>query len=361
MKRPDNTPYFSDPYFDNGQWYFDGGILTFNFGQAALNLFGGRQYGRMSTDGTELNPMFAGNSMHIFEPGGISGNNPSRPRGIGIGEIAIDQHIGATLNVPIGKGALNVNYLIFDSNQIVTLNNGAPADRVNVFGGDIAIPVGEAMKIFGGYSQSNVMLGDTNVINEDNKAWWAGFDWHNNQFGAQVGYRSIDPNFAAPGAWGRIGIWWNPTDIQGFWAKANVNLGENVGIMGSFERYQGRDIIVFGGAGLTSDDTVTSFKIDLNYNSGPNMMFWLGYEHVEWDVANRAAPGDGSSFTGGKPEENWYNIGMRYRMTDNAWWSLKWQISDYDSKGVAGFNPFSFSGSPIAKGGFITSQFGIKF
>ncbi len=365
MKRGDNTPYYASPYFDDGNWYFDGAVLNFNFGNVGMTIFGGRQAGRNSTGGNDINPMGAGQSTHIFEPGGDTGNNPDRPRGYAGGELSVDQHVGVQLMIPISnKGGLNLNYILFDSNSVETLSSGASADRVNVLGGDVNFKLG-VFNVFGGYSQSNVMLGDSNVIDEDNTAWWAGVGYERDNWGLQAGYRSIDPLFYAPGSWGRVGIWWNPTDIEGAWVKGWLNLGDRLTLAGSAEMYNGRGVDIAGGAGLGEDDDLTSFKLDLMYKVSDNMDFWVGTEIVNWDLAARASSIDGTSggFAGGETDEQWFNIGLKYRMNDKAWWSLKWQISDYDSNGTAGMNPFPsfFSGASKAKGGFITSTLGIKF
>src|SRR4029079_4679518 len=42
FQRPDNTPYFRNERWDDGEWMFDGAILGFKFGSAKLNVFGGR-------------------------------------------------------------------------------------------------------------------------------------------------------------------------------------------------------------------------------------------------------------------------------------------------------------------------------
>lgn len=373
LKRPDTTPYYKDSYFDDGNWYFDGAVLMFNFGAAELNIFGGRQHERNTTNSVALNPMVAGASTHIFEPGGMTGGNPDRPRGLAGGEMTIDQHIGATFGVPLGsRGKINLVYIILDSNEIVTMFNGEDADRVNVLGGDVMFKINDQLNLFGGYSQTNVMIGDNNVIDSDNAAWWAGLGYERDNWGINFGYRQIDPLFYAPGSWGRLGIWWNPTDIEGFWAKANIKLGDNLTLHGSGEFYKGSETSIgvsadggSGTEGLSNDDKITSFKIGLMYDVSSNFSVHFGAEMVKWDLASRGGGGGSADggFSGGETEENWYNIGVNYRMSDKAWWSLSWQISDYDSKGTAGMNPFPsfFSGSGKAKGGLITSTLGIRF
>jgi hypothetical protein len=80
----------------------------------------------------------------------------------------------------------------------------------------------------------------------------------------------------------------------------------------------------------------------------------LGGEFVNWDLQDQT---DG--FSGGKPTEKWYRLGLKYRFTENVWWSFLWEISDYDNDGVGSFQtPW---GANEAKGYIFATQFGIKF
>lgn len=355
MQRPDNTPYFHNSRWDNGEWYFDGGIFKFKFGNSAFTLFGGRQSDRFTSDGVELNNMMAGSAGHMFSPDTIG--LTERPRGFGshLG-IEVDQHMGATLNVPLGeKGGLNLAYLVFDQNTATTIGASAMVNRAIVFGGDLNYMFSERLGFNAGYSQSNLNLDSTTVVDEDNSAFWARLNYKADRWGLGVGYRSIDPQFYAPGYWGRIGIWWNPTDIQGFMVNFNFDLTDRLGLHASGGFYEGRDIILGGVMGLSKDDELRHYKVGLNYKVNDSWDFMVGGEFVDWDLADR-----GIAFTGGKPRERWYNVGLMYHMGENAHWSFLWQTSDFDSKGVAGMTPFGGSATR-ATGGFITSQVGIKY
>lgn len=362
LKRPDTTPYYSNEYWDDGNWMFDGGMLAFNWGGTTLNVFGGRTSGRQTNNGDDIQWLSAGRDFYAFVPG-----DSDRPRGLDSGLISADTMIGAGLGVKLGsKGSLNLNYIMLNQDEISSIiSDGLTigVDRAVIFGGELNFGIGNWM-LNAGYSQSDVNLGDTAVIDQDNSAYWASLGTKNDKWGANVGWRHIDPLFNAPGDWGRIGIWWNPSDIEGFWAKAFFNVNSKLMIHGSYEMYEGTNTDVFNASfvGLSSADEVSSAKLDLVFNLNDSVTMWLGGEWVNWDLAARLAPGDGGNFLGGETEEVWYNVGFKYRMGDKAWWSIKWQISDYDSKGTSGMNPFSFfSGSGVAKGGLITSTLGIKF
>ncbi|MBI5708333.1 MAG: S-layer homology domain-containing protein [Armatimonadetes bacterium] len=358
FQRPDNTPYFSNERWDNGQWIFDGAIFDFHFGSSTFTLFGGRDGGDwdnlQTSNGVPINTMMAGSAGHIFDP--TTTGLDERPRGYGNHNgIMVDEHLGARFSIPLGeKGKANFNYMIFDQNGTTFIGSSTTVNRAIVFGGDFNYMFGENLSIDGGYSQSNLNSDSTNVIDGDNAAYWANLGYKGNKFSVKAGYKSIDPQFYAPGSWGRIGIWWNPTDIKGFYGSVMFDLSEklSLGVYGAM--YEGSETTINGVTGLTGDDTINHYKAHLNYKVNDAWNLMIGGEFVNWDLAARG------SFDGGKPEERWYNIGLKYNMGENAWLSFLWQISDYDSKGTSGFNPF-FSSATKAKGGFLTSQASIKY
>lgn len=392
FQRPDVTPYFQNDRWDNGKWMFDGGILGFHFGGAKLDVFGGRQSNRLTTNGVDLQPMAVGAVGPNFIPGttgrpiGLPNNAPALGP-LRLGAIPVDQHLGLNLNVPLTQnGKLDLAYIWFESNSGVDAAgnvanpetfvpiavSGGPrtANRAQVFGGDLKWNFGSIV-FDGGYSQSNVQNGKANVVSRDNYAWHAQLAYDTSRWGIQGGYRSIQPQFNAPGDWGRIGIWWNPTDIQGPEASLHFNLSDNMKLHASGEWYNGTGRTVtlpasYGGGtvvGLNTNDHVNRYTADLGFRVNDAWNATLGLEWVDWDLANRAG------FTGGRPTERWYNVGLGYNLSDMARLSFLWQWSDYDGKGVAGFNPFAINGNVVstnprsdrATGSLITTQLTVRF
>jgi hypothetical protein len=360
FQRPDNTPYFANDRWDNGLWMIDGGILGFKFGSAKLNVFGGRNSGNTSTLGEIVQPMTAGQVGNAFSPGGAFGQG-QRPRGFNSGNaLMIDQSLGAHLSFPLGgNGTLNLAYLWLDSNSTIDTGTSiAPvlSNGVNVYGGDVTFNLA-GLGIDAGYSKSDLRYNEHRTITEDNAAWWANVNYNRDRFGLKGGFKHIEPQYSAPGDWGRIGIWWNPTDIEGFYAKAFFDLTNTWRITAQGEFYKGTETTLNGVTGLSSDDKINRYLIGLEYKMATNYNLALGYEYVRWDLADRAGVG----FTGGTPTERWINIGFGFDLSEKAKLSLLWQISDYDGKGVAGFNPFAGNGSDRARGGLITTQLSVRF
>jgi hypothetical protein len=330
FQRPDTTPYFANERWDDGRWMFDGAVLGFKFGGAKLNVFGGRNSGRFDSSFGEIQPMNAGAAGVPFSPG-----STTRPRGFmrnndfgGGGQVpglSIDQSLGFNLSVPLSNtGALNLAYMWLDSNQ--------------------------TMSVIG--SSSNV----------DNTAWYASLGYASSNWGIKGGYRQIEPQFAAPGDWGRIGIWWNPTDIRGWFADAHFDLTKSLRLMANAGFYTGTGTTINGVAGLGTDDHLNHVSAGIGYKMGANHSLQLGIETVQWDLEDRAGVG----FLGGKPTETWFNIGWGVDLSARAKFNVLWQISKYDSKGVAGMGPFGFgpggaAGQTKAEGGLITTQLSFRF
>jgi len=369
FQRADTSPYYANDRWDNGEWSLDGAILGFRFGGAHLDVVAGRTTspfsnafgggnnptgGNVSVNGIGVQPLMAGRTTiaNVF-PGG------NRPIGINYGDLAIDQTLGLNLHFPIaGNGGLNLAYMWLDSNQ-VTAAPGGNANRVTVLGGDGHFSFGNFL-VNAGYSQSNVMYNDTNRVDDDNKAWYGSIGLESGRWGANVGYRSIDPRFAAPGDWGRIGLWANPVDIEGIMGSAHFNVSNDIRLNATAEGYRGRET---SNSVLSHDDKLRRYTVGLEYKMANDYDLALGVEDVRWDLdaSNPLVP-VGSN---GAAVERWYDIGFGWSLSDNAKLKFLWQISDYKALELPGFGlRFGTSANPnqfASRGGLITTQLSVKF
>jgi hypothetical protein len=336
--RPDNTPYFKNDRWDDGEWMFDGAILGFRFGAAKLNVFGGRNSSRLATNGTEIQPMWAGNHDFNFFPYGQTN-----------GSLTIDQSLGAHLQFPLGdRGGINLAYLWLDSNDVI--NGGSSIDdlynRVVVYGGDVNFQLGGSLGLMAGYAKSDLYYNSESKFDEDNAAWWLGIRFGGgDRWGIGATYRSIDPLYAAPGAWGRIGTFWNPVDLEGFNINAHLMLGDNITLSGMGGFMRGRDT---DSSELTEDDKVTSIRVGLDYKLSSMSSIMASYEHNSWDLSD-----------GTEPTQSWFTLGFNFGLSSNTNLRLFWQVSDMDTDGSGAFS--SFFGQTEAKGGLIGTQLSVKF
>lgn len=314
FQKQDTTPDYDNPRYDDGKFMVDGGSLDFNFGGAKLNVFGGRINSQSGTDFNQIQTIMAGGQTWL---------EPQRV-------------LGGTVSFPVTqKGGINLSYLWLDSDQVV--GSGPGVNRVNVFGGDAHFNLGKIM-VSGGFSQSDERYNTTSVFTDNNTAWWAKAGYNAEKWGIKAWYRNIEEFFGAPGDWGRIAWFYNPTNIKGWGAGAHLDLNENVRLWASGEMYEPEN---------GSGNDVNIYKAGLGYKLNSNSKVGVSWENVRFD----------NSGSGGDPEVTWWNFGFDHMLGGNSTFSINWQISDFDGKGVM-TTPF---GAGTAKGGLITTQIGVRF
>jgi len=345
FQRPDNTPYFANDRWDDGKFMFDGAILTLNLGPAKLGIVGGRTNTQTSSGsfGGVVQPLYVG---RVGSPWDATG----RPVGLNDGNqlgMSVDQFLGLNLTTPItDKATLNLAYLWLDSNNVGTYNSTESYNRLTVYGGDLKVNL-DPITIDGGYSKSVLNYNEHVVLDKANDAWYGNANYKAGNWGVGAGYKEIATNFAAPGDWGRIGLWWNPVDIKGFNANAFVNVNEKINLKATGGWYSGIDD---SWSGFGEDDKIDNYTVDLGYKLWSGWDLNLGWEYVQYH--------GGTYANGVKPQEQWYNIGLNYGMGANAKLAILWQISDYDGKGNSRYN---VNGANRATGGLITTQLSVKF
>lgn len=331
FKRQDVTPYFKNERMDNGEWYFDGGIIKFNFGNASLDVFGGRQSQLETSDDNEFSDMWVGgfwtelNSM----------------------DLNIDQHLGFNLGFKLGdRGNVMLNYIFLDANEMAGAPiTGDPYNRVTVLGGAVDFKLNDNFSFNGGYGKTDYLENGSVAQDEQNTAWWANLAYSSDRFGLSGGYRRVEWFYAAPGDWGRIGPYWNPRDIQGFWAKANFKASDRLGIWAKASFDTG--IEDSSGFGFWYDDTdIRSYNVGINYKVNDAWSMTLGYERFEQETPF------------GTPNFNWYRVGFNYKADEMSSLRFFYEMSDYDSD----TDPY-YDGSwgPERRGGLFVVQWLKKF
>ncbi|AIE85199.1 S-layer domain protein [Fimbriimonas ginsengisoli Gsoil 348] len=344
-QRIDKTSYFSNERWDNGLYYFDGGILGFNFGGAKLDVFGGRTSnttvdGRTavsSVNGTPVDPLVSGPIFGQFTPGGA--------------RLSFDRQVGANLNVPLSTaGNLNLAYLILETND--TAAASLNANRLNVFGGSADWSFGR-IKLEGGYSKTNLTYNSTNVLDNDNTAWNAKIGYNGDKWGLWGGYREVEANYLAPGDWGRLGVERNPTNIKGFQVGGHLDVSNALTIkaMGEFDK--GKSDTYQFTSGFNEGTKIDKFAVDLGYRLNSNFDVHLGYEDTKFK--GMTTPGGRvTNFGANEPHYRWTTIGFGYGLSDAAKLSFQYQISDIE-------NEFYITDGGRFKGGFLTTQLSVKF
>lgn len=329
-KRTDFTSFYKNERWDNGEYYFDGGILSFAFGKAGLKVFGGTNSSVTSMNGTAINP-------------------------IGFGGGMIDRTLGVQLDFPVGEmGNVNLAYLWHDSDTLIadvsTAPGLQPANRLNVFGGQIDLKF-DKFGIWGAYSQSTLSENTSNALDDDNRAWDIRGSYNGGNWGAGLGYREVENNFAAAGSWGRLGNQFSPTNIKGFMGRLWFQPTEKMKIWASGEFDEPKDSTA--GFNFTGYDKINMFKIGLDYQMAENWGLMLGYEDTRFD-GNTGVPDD---------KLRWYTIGFNYGMSANANLWFTYQFSDNEFGAGSLNDPLGAPGVGGRKyrGGLFGTQLSLKF
>jgi len=326
LKRPDFTPYYDNQRWDDGKHYFDGGILTFSFGNTSLNVFGGRNFLRGDDDGIELNPINFG----------FNGNPALR----------VDQSLGMDLSIPLGDtGSLKLAYAMFDTNTAITMaapnGEGGRVNRLNVYGADLDLKFGD-LSLRGQVAKSDYSENTDTTVSNDNMAWDVSLGWSNSsRWGLTAGFRHIEENFVAPGDWGRIGIAWNPTNIEGFNAGVWFKPNNDVKVYARGEFVEGVNESNAGLTGLSfgDGDALNSWMVGIDYRLGPTWSTGLSYEQNRFEFDS----GDDTRFS-------WINLNFGWNISENSNFRFGYIHSDHDISGGSVFN-----------GGLFTTQVSVRF
>lgn len=167
------------------------------------------------------------------------------------------------------------------------------------------------------------------------------------------GYEDVYANFAAPGYWGKVGSWTNPTNIHGGIINATYAISPTISLVADGNFYKGQ-YNVGNQSPLGKDDKLNRFAVGLKYGLTSAYNVDLGYEYVQYDLkAKTFAPND--FINAGKPTETYITLGLGHSFNQNASVKLLYQIIDYKDKGT-GFDPLGDS-----KGGVALTQFSLKF
>jgi predicted porin/prefoldin subunit 5 len=337
--------YLNFPRYGDGAFRVDGGALGFNFDTFRLNLWAA-QVNQQSNNGV-FNQLFVQNHNSSVVN---AGNNP----------VAIDQFAGARLEFDAIRGEetnLTVGATYYaagiGAGQNFNFAGGPPEaaniDRVDVFGADIKAKFA-GFNIGVEYAQSD-FLNDTNrVLSKDNWALDAnlGYNFGPN-LGITAGYREVRPYFAAPGAWGRVGYLYNPSDLRGFYAGVNYTASEDlkINLTGAFLEGTGRVA-----NGYKTNDELIQVLAGVDYRLTDRLNVSLNYEGVFWNLK-----GSGS---GAKPVWNYLTLGVGYDLGENTALNVLYQILDTDGKGA----PAAFRGGPNANkngGAVAATTLSVKF
>lgn len=325
LQRPDYTEFYAQDRWDNGEYIMDGGMIDVMFGSVNLTAF--------ATRNSDLFGVGASNfGMNLME------------HDLGSDDFRVDSMLGVELGVNMSDN-LNMKGVYYwqDSYSV-----DAGMNRMSTFGGELTYRMGK-IDIYGVYAQTNFGYNTNTMLDDDNAAWAGWLAYNGGKWGFDGGYARVEGNFGAFGSWGRLGTIYNPSNIEGFGAGLWLQLNDRMKISAGAAMFDGaEDTSGLFGVPLTTDDSVSSYHIKLDYAMNSAWDVMLGYENVKWSF-------DGDT----DPNLRWYSVGLKHNLSDRANISINYLLSDADFKGNGGgLDPF---GADRYKGGVLSSQVSFRF
>jgi len=384
--------YTSLPETSTGDYVMDGGKLNFSAGPAHVQLYA-----------AQLNNTDAGPGAHYGMAGGptVASAGPFRPGSFDIGSAGDTNNLGVEDNQMDQSAGARItygdpnNWVIGVSGLVAGFNTGALQDpyvhpyslasnvpggpgpiggfssafqdynTIAVYGvdfhGTLPFVKSQGLTLDGEFANSGTGTG-TNLGNVNathgTEAYRAELGYTFGPLNIKGGYEDIYANFAAPGNWGQIGEYINPTNVEGGIAHASYAVTPTLSLDadGNFLKGQYNTGIQNP---LGSSDDLTSFDVGVKYGLTSQYALDLGYEWVQWNLKNDQGflPGSPADPSGaGKPTEQYITIGVGHSFTQNASLKLMYQILDYDGDNT-GFDPNGNS----EHGGIAVTQLSVKF
>jgi len=169
------------------------------------------------------------------------------------------------------------------------------------------------------------------------------------------GYQYVGPDFTAPGYWGKIGSWTNPTNVEGPVASAKWAFSPKVSLNADYEGYKAAYGSTKGGGPLSSPlqagDHLNHYQVGVAFGLTSAYAVDLGYEMSQYDLKNQNLPLTGVA---GKPTQSFINIGLGHNLNANTSVKLLYQIGQYRDKNTG------FQGGD-SDGNVAVGQFSVKF
>jgi hypothetical protein len=238
-----------------------------------------------------------------------------------------------------------------------TGTGGAGFSNVLVFGADALLPIGERFSLTGEFARVDTGLGRFATVNDDENTAFQGAIAYRARLGQIVaGYKYIDPLFYAPGFWGRVGSWLNPTNIQGPSLMASIDLGKRLGLRLGGEYLRGaRERRGVGGLG--TDDDLHRVLVGVRWDVSRDLRTEFEWEGVYWRLNS---PNAGLPLLAGRahPTEQYFTLSAGYAITSGTVLKFGYQMSAFDGKNAL----FGGGGSgPRSSYNTFTTQMAVKF
>ncbi|HLJ54994.1 MAG TPA: S-layer homology domain-containing protein [Chthonomonadaceae bacterium] len=384
MYRPDFDAYFDLPWYDDGNYIQDGFEVKTRFGSALTKVFAGSYSSVVNQNGAPFNSVMAGSSLvnahpnPLFAAGLVGVNNLG---GIGVfngfgglqPQLTAGQVVGGHVGVPLFKfGELGLTLLDFSStsggvdggfggNGAIAGGFNSPGTTIGnvvVYGADVKLRDFGRFAISGEASKSVTQRTFTSAdgrSNDDNNAFQGTVGYNTGPVRASVGYQYIDPRFAAPGYWNKIGSWYNPTNVQGPFGRLAYNFSDKLQAHVGGDWFSGaRNRPVLGG--FTNGSSVIRGEAGVKYTFNKMLNLSADYEGAFYDLSGAVSASGGRA----KPIEQFITVGAGVNLTGNTVLKFNYQIVNLQDNG-GGFGIGNVVPGGNYNGNVFTSQVAVHF
>jgi len=341
--------YFANTKTDDGNYPITGGRVNFKIGGFGVQAYAGQHsidYSPLTSTAGSLiadrigDRLFRGNTKIVRNADGTVNTTLSDPNALAAAALPaaalIDQSAGVhvTAGIPF-KGRVGVTFFRGAG------TGGKPTFRqLDVYGGDLALAPFKLLRLEGEFSHTQwrgEFTGRTgNAPREDREAWDGRVIVPLGKLELSGRYRRIGPDFDAPGDWGKIGRWFNPTNIEGYGGALRYPFSRRLSLVGEGNVYQ-----IIG----ARDNEIHHCKAGHKFGLTSANSVDLGAEQVSWIPA-----------VGGTNRERYYNIGLGHDFNPNTSFKVLYQYIDYRAGAFPTVGPaFDYTG------GVAVTEFSVKF
>jgi hypothetical protein len=347
LKMVDVDSYTANDKTDSGAYWLTGGRVNFKIGGLSVQAYAGQHDNSLTPLTSTAGSFIAGRIGDRFFRGNtnVAGADPNATAAGALPVAAlIDQSAGGRVSIGIPwKGRLGGTYLRGAGTA------GRPGFReLEVWGGDVSVQPFRFLRLEGDFTESqwrgiDAATGNYNEVGNDTtrdrQAWDGRVVIPVGKLELSGQYQRIGAAFDAPGNWGKIGRWFNPTSIEGYGGGLRYPLSSRLALEGSGHVYQ-----IIG----ARDNEIHHYKAGVKFGLTSSNSVDLGYEQVSWDAA-----------VGATNKERYYNIGWGHAFNDNMSFKLLYQYIDYSTGNFLGGTTvlpgFDYTG------GVAVTQFTVRF
>jgi len=351
--QPDS--YFANP-FDTDKFYGDGIKIDTKLGSVDTSVFAVKFDSVTGTNGTPINSPWVGSYPMELS---LSATKPTGQTGYG-DPLMLNQLAGVGLSLNLNEG-LGLKGGTLKFNALAGTGSGTAVETVAtratetfpnsvvVLSSELDLKVNDALTFKGDWSKSNfggTRFADNNA--SQNSAFAGVFGYNSGKIVASAGYKYIDPYFYAPGSWGKIGNWVNPTNVKGPVLDLAYQFAPHFGVsVGGGYWTAARNL-----GGLASDGTeIWQAKAGVKWQLSKALTTTLDWEGVYYNVDLVPYEGTGKVY----PTEHYITLGAGYKLTSATQLGLAYQIGSFNghgfltSNGIDQYNYNAFTGSVAVK------------